>query len=80
MKFQIFFIYRAPLNIAVMEKNSKIINILLAHKEIDVDIEDEIFDIFFLMQFTKNFNVLSKNLWRKPIDLDNDQQIKDLFK
>ena len=62
MKFQFFFIYRAPLHIAVVEKNSKIINILLAHKEIDVDIEDEIFEIFFLMQFTKNFNGLSKNL------------------
>ena len=46
MKF-IFDFYKTPLCIAVERQNIKIIDILLNHSKIDVNLKDEIFNIIY---------------------------------
>lgn len=64
---------------AVQEKNSEIINLLLEQKGININIKDEITNLSYLNKVQLlEFNGLFKSLWRKPLESGRNKIIEKI--
>lgn len=71
--------YKTALHIAVAKANTPIIKLLLSKPEININVKDEIFILFFQSSFIQNWMVIQYNLWKKPEELALDPEIKSLL-
>lgn len=73
MKFIFLFFYSSPLHIAVKSNNCKIVELLLKHKGVDVNVLDHI-SHQNLMKFHNKYS-----FGKKPVDYAENDEMKKLF-